>query len=79
MGIGAQDDFDYAIDFVNRTQVFTPDMIWDPSFATWQTFGIRINSQMMVMSSDLTAGSELLFGFGPDVQESILNAADTLA
>ncbi|MDG2028026.1 MAG: hypothetical protein P8J50_13040 [Acidimicrobiales bacterium] len=44
MGVGAQDDFEYALGFLADTGVTTPDMLWDPSFVTWSTFGVRINS-----------------------------------
>ena len=48
-------------------------MLWDPSFATWQAFGIRANSQMMVVSPDLTQGSDLIYGFNEDQQAGILS------
>jgi hypothetical protein len=44
VGVGAQDDFEYALGFLADTGVTTPDMLWDPSFVTWSTFGVRINS-----------------------------------
>ena len=49
-------------------------MLWDPSFETWSSFGVRANSQMILMSSDLTSGTDLFFGFGPNRQEEILEA-----
>lgn len=74
MGVGAQDDFEYALDFLQDTGVETPDMVWDPSFTTWSTFGVRINSQMMLMSPDLTTGTDLFYGFGADEQAQVLEA-----
>lgn len=56
-----------------------PDMLWDPSFATWQAFGVSINSQMILMSSDLVRGSELFFGFGESEQQLVLDALPDLA
>ena len=53
-------------------------MLWDPSFATWQAFGIRANSQMMVVSGDLSQGSSLIYGFNDDQQNAILEFVDTL-
>jgi hypothetical protein len=53
-------------------------MLWDPSFATWQAFGIRANSQMMVLSGDLTEGSSLIYGFSDGQQSAILEFVDTL-
>ncbi len=75
--MGAQDDFPFALNFLDHTGVQTPTMLWDPSFATWQTFEVRTNSQMMVLSPDLSAGSSLLFGFDAEQQAAILDFAET--
>ena len=74
VGVGAQDDFDYALDFLADTGVQTPTMLWDPSFETWRSFGVRINSQMMLLSPDLSAATELLYGFDEDQRAAILEA-----
>lgn len=79
MGVGAQDDYDYAVEFLATTGVETPDMLWDPSFETWSTVGVRLNSQMMLLSPDLTSGTELFFGFGDDQQQQILDLLPSLA
>ena len=47
-------------------------MLWDPSFATWQAFGVQANSQMMVLSGDLTQGSNLTYGFDEGQRAAIL-------
>ena len=49
-------------------------MLWDPSFQTWSTFGVRINSQMKLMAPDLASGTELFFGFGDSQRQEILDA-----
>jgi len=49
-------------------------MLWDPSFATWQIMGVRANSQMMLIASDLSGGSELIYGFSEDQRNGILQA-----
>lgn len=54
-------------------------MLWDPSFVTWQTFGVRLNSQMMLMSPDLTTGTDLFYGFGFDEQQQIIEAIPTFS
>lgn len=54
-------------------------MLWDPSFATWEAFGVRINSQMALLSPDLTRGTELWFGFDDEIQGSILELAADLS
>ncbi len=53
-------------------------MLWDPSFATWQAFGVRANSQMMVLSPDLSSGSNLIYGFNSDQQDAIVDLLDNL-
>ncbi|MEZ5247503.1 MAG: hypothetical protein R2707_20610 [Acidimicrobiales bacterium] len=78
VGVGAQDDFEFAVDFVDSTGLATPDMIWDPSFETWSRFGVRINSQMLLMSADLNSSTELFYGFGASDQQRILDALPTL-
>ena len=74
MGVGAQDSFGQALDCLDRTGITTPTMLWDPTFDTWRLFGTRINSQMILLSGDLTVGSELFYGFNDDDQQSILDA-----
>lgn len=53
-------------------------MLWDPSFTTWSTFGVRINSQMLVMSADLTTSTDLFYGFGAEEQAQVLEALPAL-
>lgn len=71
--MGTQDDFGLARDFLDRTGVQTPVMLWDPSFATWSAFDVRTNSQMMVITPDLTQGSDLIYGFSDGAQSEILS------
>lgn len=47
-------------------------MLWDPSFATWQALEVRANSQMMVLSADLSVGTNLIYGFNDEQQAGIL-------
>ena len=72
--MGAQDDFVYAQDFIATTGTETPTMLWDPSLTTWRGFGVSINSQMLVASSDLTQATNLFYGFGPEQQQAIVEA-----
>lgn len=76
--MGAQDDFDYALDFLATTQVSTPTMLWDPSFRSWQEFGIRINSQMMLVSPDLTETTGLFYGFNEAERADVLASLPAL-
>jgi hypothetical protein len=77
--MGAQDDFVYAQNFLENTGVETPTMLWDASFETWRAFGIRINSEMVVMSADLTTGSEVFYGFGESQQQQVIAALPQLS
>ena len=78
IGLGAQDDFAYARNFLEDTDVATPAMLWDPSFDTWSSFGVRANSQMIVMSSDLEQGSNLIYGFDESQRDAILSLVESL-
>ena len=78
IGLGAQDDFAYARRFLADTGVETPTMLWDPSRSTWQGFGVRLNSQMLIMSADLSSGTELIYGFDDGQRQAILDFVDQL-
>ena len=81
IGLGTQDDFAYAQEFVETGQLTDPDLtfLWDPSFDTWQAFGIRANSTMAILSADLQTASTTFFGFGPEQQMQILDSLDQFA
>lgn len=78
IGMGAQDDFLLALDFIESTGTVTPTMLWDPSFTTWRGFGVQINSQMMVASADLSLRTELFYGFGAEQRQAIIDALPEL-
>lgn len=78
IGLGAQDDFTLAQDFISRTGTETPTMLWDPSLTTWIDYGVRTNSQMLVASADLATRSDLFRGFGDEQQAAILEALPSL-
>lgn len=78
IGLGTQDDFALALDFLDRTGVSTPTMLWDPGFSIWQSFGVQANSQMMVVSADLERGTGLTYGFDEGRRAAILEALDQL-
>jgi hypothetical protein len=78
IGMGAQDDFLLAQDFIESTGAVTPTMLWDAGLDTWRAFDVRFNSQMMVASADLSQRTELFFGFGDEQQQSIIDALPDL-
>lgn len=53
-------------------------MLWDPSFATWQVLGVQANSQMMLVSADLSGGTNLIYGFDDAQRAEILDVLDML-
>ena len=74
--MGAQDDFAYALRFVDDTGVTTPTMVWDPSFTTWREYGVNRNSSMILANGDLTEGSQPFNGFSTDRQQRIIDGLD---
>ena len=78
IGLGAQDSFAYALDFLDHTGVETPTMLWDAGRTTWRAFGVTANSQMIVMSPDLEQGSNLIYGFDQNQRDAILELVATL-
>ncbi len=72
VGLGTQDDFEFAYSFIERGQIERTTMLWDPSFATWSIFGVQANSQFIVLSPDLQSGSDLVYGFTNDVQQQLV-------
>jgi hypothetical protein len=40
IGVGAQDSYDYALDFVAATGTTSFPMVWDESFESWRELGI---------------------------------------
>jgi len=72
VGVGAQDSFGYAQQFVASVETMTPTMLWDPTGATWITIGVTRNSQMAVMAPDLSGGTQLFSGFDKKTETEIL-------
>ena len=81
IGLGTQDDFAYAQEFVDTGQLTADELtfLWDPGFETWQAFGVRANSSMALVSADLSGVSSVFFGFGPEEQQEILANLDAFA
>ncbi len=77
IGLGAQDNFGAAQEFIADVPLDDVNMLWDPSFSTWQAFGVRINSQMMITDGSLDSATNLFYGFGPNEQSQILETIDT--
>ncbi len=50
VGIGTQDDFPLAEDFVSTYGVATPQMLWDPGFESWQALEITGQPTWILLS-----------------------------
>lgn len=50
VGIGTQDDFALAEDFVANYGVSTPRMLWDPGFESWQSLEITGQPTWVLLS-----------------------------
>jgi thiol-disulfide isomerase/thioredoxin len=52
VGIGTQDDLDYARGFLEDTGVTTPLMLWNESFESWRTIGITAQPTWILLRGD---------------------------
>ena len=72
VGLGAQDDFAYAQDFVEKTGIASFRMVWDSSFASWRHYGITINSETWLIDTNGNRMGKKMFGL--DNKDAILSA-----
>ncbi len=78
VGLGTQDDFAFAQNFLEHGAFQRTTLLWDPSFATWQALGVQANSQFVLLQPDLSTGSDLVYGFNDDVQAQIVELLSSL-
>ncbi len=50
IGLGTQDDGDYAVDFVTSREVYSFPMYWDETFESWAVFGISTQPAAVLLS-----------------------------
>ena len=78
MGVGAQDDFEEAQDFLNDTGVGGPNseitMLWEGSSNIWNLNNVRVNSAMQLFSYDLSQQSGVIF-FNKSGRSIVLDAS----
>ena len=81
IGVGTQDTLGLAEVFVTEAGLDdTPaTFVWDQTFETWQSFGVNVNSSMVLVSSDTTQVSDTFFGFSQAQQQQILDTAASLS
>lgn len=75
VGVGAQNDLDYALEFVASTGVDSFPMVWDPSFESWRELGISGQPQGRFMDAN---GTMLAGWAGRLPQDDILAAISEL-
>lgn len=51
VGLGTQDSFDEAVDFVERHDLSMP-MVWDPSFESWAHYGVRGQPEWILIDAE---------------------------
>ncbi len=73
VGIGTQDDLEYAKSFLVDTGVTTPLMLWDESFESWRKIGITAQPTWILVRGD---GSFIQGWIGGLPQEQILELLD---
>jgi thiol-disulfide isomerase/thioredoxin len=54
VGLGTQDDLEYARSFLADTGVRTPQMLWDASFESWRELGITAQPTWILVRGDGT-------------------------
>lgn len=74
VGIGTQDDLEYAKSFLVDTGVTTPLMLWDESFESWRKIGITAQPTWILVRGD---GSLIQGWIGGLPEEQILELLDT--
>jgi len=73
VGIGTQDDLEYAKEFLADTGVTTPRMLWDESFQSWREIGITAQPTWILVRGD---GSFIQGWIGGLPEEQILELLD---
>ncbi len=56
IGLGTQDDADYAVDFVVSRSTYSFPMYWDETFQSWNELGVARQPAAVLFSAE---GAEL--------------------
>ncbi len=65
VGLGTQDSFAAAQDFVRRHGITTPEMLWDPTSASWADLGVATQPVAMVFDKSGRMLTGWIGGFDP--------------
>lgn len=49
VGLGAQDNYEYALEFVDTTGTTSFPMVWDPEFTSWRHFDVFGQPQVRLL------------------------------
>jgi thiol-disulfide isomerase/thioredoxin len=52
IGLGTQDDGEYAVDFVQSGETWSFPMYWDDTFESWTAFGVSSQPAAALLSAD---------------------------
>ena len=52
IGLGTQDDGDFAVEFVESREVYSFPMYWDETFESWLAFGVASQPAAVLLSPD---------------------------
>ena len=69
VGLGTQDNLEYAADFIEVTGTVSFPMLWDPSFESWIHFGIPGQPAGVLLDAD---GSVIDAWLGPIPEDRVL-------
>lgn len=72
IGLGAQDDLEFARRFVDRTNTGGGEitMVWDETFETWRALGVRSQPYWLLYDAD----GELIASGPGAVDESVVQS-----
>ena len=80
VGVGSQDSFPEAIDFLGDTGIGGADseltMLWEGTGNLWRINGVRTNSAMQLYTHDLSQASGVIF-FNGNGRDVVLDAVVT--
>ncbi|MGD9526225.1 MAG: TlpA family protein disulfide reductase [Dehalococcoidia bacterium] len=74
VGMGTQDDLEYAKGFLADTGVSTPRMLWDPGFDSWRALGVTSQPTWILVRGDGSFIAGWVGGFPADEIQAALSA-----
>ena len=72
IGLGAQDSYDEALEFVEAYGTTSFRMLYDPSFESWRALGVRGQPTSILFDGD---GRGQFVWYGPFNEDEVLDLA----